>query len=105
MISVFKMLSDELMAIAPDQNILESLNIGYVNENYEAYLHDFKLAVKLLGEKINENDKVAIQCALTRVKLASLNMSNIFQDIMDDVILINKHDSWPPIPENYKFSE
>ncbi|MFP2469251.1 hypothetical protein ACLEUK_14185 [Pseudescherichia vulneris] len=105
MIDSIKELEHDLTGIFPDKKRLADLNISDVAGNYECYVNDFKLAVKLLGETIENDDKIAIQCALTRVRIASLNLSNIYQDVIDDVLLINKSDSWPAIPEGYQIPE
>jgi hypothetical protein len=95
-------LNSSLSEIASEQ---DELNIGYVSDNYDRYTEEFKVAVRLLHETVGENDKIAIQCALTRVRIASLNLSNVYQDIIDDVMLINKYESWPAIPDGYKLPE
>lgn len=98
-------LSCSLLAIAPEKRILDGLNITDANDSYDKYLTEFDMAVELLRRTVDKKDKVAIQCALTRVRIASLNLSNTYQDIIDDVILINGHESWPSIPEDYKIPE
>ncbi|MDU6926841.1 hypothetical protein ACP26C_00890 [Franconibacter helveticus 513] len=105
MIDILKELKCCFTMISPDKNTQEELNIFYSSENYDGYANEFKSAVKLLSQTIEKNDKIAIQCALTRVRIASLNLSNLYQDIIDDAILINKHDSWPDIPEGYRLPE
>lgn len=105
MIDSIKKLEHDLTSALINKNNQSDLNISDVAENYERYIRDFKLAVELLGKTVEEDDKIAIQCALTRVRIASLNLSNIYQDIIDDVVLINKSDSWPAIPENYQIPE
>lgn len=105
MIDVMKKLKSDLIAISPEQKNLADLNILDVVESYERYTREFKQAVELLGETVKEDDKVAIQCALTRVRIASLNLSNSYQDIIDDVVLINKSELWPAIPDGYQIPE
>ncbi|KNC21322.1 hypothetical protein FF38_03677, partial [Lucilia cuprina] len=87
-------------AIKEQMNIDDSLVI-----NYESALKDFETALELLNKTVNKNDLIAIQCALTRIRIASLNLTNIYQDIIDDVILINQQKSWPDIPLDYKIPE
>ncbi|MNE02413.1 hypothetical protein D3C80_948870 [compost metagenome] len=98
-------LSRSLLAIAPEKSILDDLNITDINDNHDKYVAEFDMAVELLRRTVDKKDKVAIQCALTRVRITSLNLSNIYQDIIDDVMLINGHESWPSIPEGYKIPE
>lgn len=105
MIDVIIKLKSDLAAVLPEQRDLADLNISDVAESYERYVREFKLAVELLGKTVEEDDKVAIQCALTRVRMASLNLSNTYQDIIDDVVLINKSESWPAIPDDYQIPE
>ncbi|WP_313758265.1 hypothetical protein [Atlantibacter hermannii] len=105
MIDILEELKCCFTMISPDKNMQEKLNIFYLYENYDSYADEFKSAVETLRNTIEENDKIAIQCALTRIRIASLNLSNLYQDIIDDAILINKHDSWPDIPESYKLPE
>ncbi|MFP1727459.1 hypothetical protein [Lonsdalea quercina] len=105
MIDSVKKLKHVLTSASINKNNQSDLNISDVAENYERYISDFKLAVELLGKTVEENDKIAIQCALTRVRISSLNLSNIYQDIIDDVALINKSDSWPAIPDGYQIPE
>lgn len=105
MIDSIKKLQCNLTSIFPDEGSKVDLNISDVVEAYDRYVSDFKLAVELLGKTIEEDDKIAIQCALTRVRMASLNLSNAYQDIIDDVVLINKSDLWPSIPEGYQIPE
>lgn len=105
MIDSIKKLEHDLTSALINKNNQSDLNISDVAENYERYISDFKLAVELLGKTVEEDDKIAIQCALTRVRIASLNLSNIYQDIIDDVVLVNKSDSWPAIPDGYQIPE
>ena len=105
MIDALKKLERNLVAIPPKGNEIAELNISDAAENYEGYVDDFKAAIELLGKTIAEDDVIAIQCALTRVRIASLNLSNIYQDIVDDVVLINKSDLWPAIPDGYQIPE
>ncbi|WP_350307657.1 MULTISPECIES: hypothetical protein [Photorhabdus] len=74
-------------------------------EKYKEYIYDLEQATMLLNKTIEDNDQIAIQCALTRIRIASLNLSNLYEDIIDDVVLINNQDSWPEIPEDYKIPE
>lgn len=105
MIDILEELKCCFTMISPDKNTQEKLSISYSYENYDDYANEFKLAVTLLSQTIEKNDKIAIQCALTRVRVASLNLSNLYLDIIDDAILINKHDSWPDIPEGYRLPD
>lgn len=105
MIVSIKKLEHDLTCSLINKNNQSDLNISDVAENYERYTRDFKLAVELLGKTVEEDDKIAIQCALTRVRIASLNLSNIYQDIINDVALINKSDSWPAISDGYQIPE
>ncbi|MCS4270618.1 MULTISPECIES: hypothetical protein [Raoultella] len=105
MTKIINDLTRSLLGIAPEENILDALNISDVSNNFERYVAEFNMAVALLNRTVEKEDKVAIQCALTRVRIASLNLSNAYQDIIDDVILINKHESWPKIPDDYQLSE
>lgn len=105
MIDSMKKLKHDLVNIFPNKKGQSDLNILDVAENYERYVGDFKLAVELLRKTVEEDDKIAMQCALTRVRIASLNLSNSYQDIIDDVVLINKSDLWPVIPEGYQIPE
>lgn len=105
MTEILEDLSRSLLAITPEKSILDDLNINDVNDNYDKYETEFKMAVELLHKTVDKKDKVAIQCALTRIRIASLNLSNVYQDIIDDVTLINDHKSWPAIPEGYKIPE
>jgi hypothetical protein len=104
--SSLKRLKCSLLPLWVEKKIAPSINIeSDVVENYEAYAADFLNATRLLEKTIKEQDQVAIRCALTRVRIASLNMSNLYQDIVDDVIIINQQDSWPEIPEGYKLPD
>ncbi|NIF47134.1 hypothetical protein F3J28_05075 [Enterobacter sp. Ap-1006] len=103
MMSSLNRLKCSLLTLMVEKKIASSINIeSDVVGNYEKYSADFLNATKLLEETIKEKDQVAIRCALTRVRIASLNMSNLYQDIIDDVVMINQQDSWPEIPEGYK---
>ena len=102
MIDKIQELKEYIIEISQDKRYLADLNMPEVAENYEQYANEFNCAVELLGKTIAGDDRIAIQCALTRVRIASLNLSNIYQDVIDDVVLINKSDSWPTIPEGYK---
>lgn len=106
MMSPLKRLKCSLLTLWVEKKIASSINIesDFV-ENYEAYATDFLNATKLLEKTIKEQDQVAIRCALTRLRMASLNMSNLYQDIIDDVVMINQQDSWPEIPEGYKLPD
>lgn len=105
MTEILRDLSRSLLTIAPEKSILDNLNINDVNDNHDKYVAEFNMAVELLHRTIDKKDKVAIQCALTRIRIASLNLSNTYQDIIDDIMLINGHESWPSIPEGYKIPE
>ncbi|MGL4764424.1 MAG: hypothetical protein ACRC2N_05280 [Aeromonas sp.] len=105
MIDFIKKLKQNLITILPEHENLVVLNIPDMVENYERYINEFESAVELLSKTIENNDKVAIQCALTRVRIASLNLSNCYHDVVDDVVLINKSESWPAIPNDYKIPE
>ncbi|EYU13201.1 hypothetical protein V2H77_22540 [Photorhabdus sp. P32] len=88
------------------KNIQAELNLNFnITEKYKEYIYDFKQAVMLLNRTIEENDQIAIQCALTRVRITSLNLSNLYADIIDDVVSINSQDLWPEIPEDYKIPD
>ena len=105
MINTLKMLENDLTNSLSDKKSQSTLNISDVVENYEGYIRDFKSAVALLSKAIKADDKITIQCALTRVRISSLNLSNSYQDIIDDVMLINSHDSWTEIPDDYQIPE
>lgn len=106
MMSSLNKLKYSLLNVVVDQKIQSNINIeSEVVENYEDYVADFLNATELLEKTIKAKDKIAIRCALTRVRMASLNMSNLYQDIVDDVIMINQQDTWPEIPEGYKLPE
>ncbi|YCH31509.1 hypothetical protein M1D48_05515 [Erwinia sp. D4-22] len=106
MMSSLSRLKCSLLTLWAEKNIVTGINIeSDVVENYENYAVDFFKAIKLLEKTIKEKDQVAIRCALTRVRIASLNMSNLYQDIIDDVVMINQQDSWPEIPEGYKLPD
>ncbi|MBF7995934.1 hypothetical protein [Rahnella laticis] len=106
MIETLNKLRRDLNSILSEPTSQVEMNItSDIVENYEGYVNGFKRAVELLDRTICENDPLAIQCALTRVRIASLNLSNLYQDIIDDVVLINKQDSWPAIPDDYKMPE
>ncbi len=88
------------------KNIRVELNMNSdIIEKYKEYIYDLEQATMLLNKTIEDNDQIAIQCALTRIRIASLNLSNLYEDIIDDVVLINNQDSWPEIPEDYKIPE
>jgi len=106
MIETLNRLKGSLNSIFSETDVQVEMNINSdIIENYEDYVIDFKRAVKLLDKTICDNDPLAIQCALTRVRIASLNLSNIYQDIIDDVVLVNQQDLWPALPDNYKMPE
>jgi hypothetical protein len=106
MIGTLEKLRSSLIAISFGEEIKTQMNIDPdLIENYEIYLSDFVNSVELLNKIVSENDQVSVQCALTRVRIASLNLTNFYQDIIDDVVLINQQDSWPEIPEDYKLPE
>jgi hypothetical protein len=106
MINTLEKLRSSLVAISFEEEIKAQMNIDLdLIENYEGYLSDFANSVELLRKTVNDNDQISIQCALTRVRIASLNLANLYQDIIDDVVLINQQDSWPKIPEGYKLPE
>ncbi|WP_387467498.1 hypothetical protein ACSLVK_19040 [Photorhabdus tasmaniensis] len=106
MMETMNKLSYCLNLLSLRKNIQAELNINSdIIEKYEEYIYDFEQATALLNRTIEENDPIAIQCALTRVRIASLNLSNLYGDLIDDVVLINSQDSWPKIPEDYKIPD
>ncbi|WP_448310741.1 hypothetical protein [Pantoea sp. PGP6] len=106
MMSTLSRLKSSLLTLWAEKKVASGINIeSGVVENYENYVADFFKATKLLEKTIKEKDQVAIRCALTRVRMASLNMSNLYQDIIDDVVTINQQESWPEIPEGYKLPD
>ena len=105
MIDSISNLKRNLATIVSDKNEFSELNISYVNKNHKKYTNEFMMAVDFLSKAIDENDLISVQCALTRVKIASLNLSNNYQDVIDDIVLINKLDLWPMIPEDYQIPE
>ncbi|MDF7667822.1 hypothetical protein PT273_08220 [Orbaceae bacterium ESL0727] len=105
MIKILDRLKCDLINILPNKEKQIDLNIFDLIETHEKYINEFKQAILLLDKTIENNDEIAIQCALTRVRLAALNLSNDYQDIIDDVILVNQDKSWKSIPEDYKLPE
>ncbi|CCW30105.1 hypothetical protein ABLA30_03330 [Xenorhabdus nematophila] len=106
MIDTLEKLRSSLIAISFEEEIKSQMNIDAdLSENYEGYLVDFANSVELLSKTVSANDQISTQCALTRVRMASLNLVNFYQDVIDDVVLINQQDSWPEIPEGYKLPE
>ncbi|MBD2815649.1 hypothetical protein ID850_12915 [Xenorhabdus sp. Flor] len=106
MIDTLEKLRSSLIAISFEEKIKSQMSIDSdLIENYEGYLVDFANSVELLSKTVSANDQISIQCALTRVRMASLNLVNLYQDVIDDVVLINQQDSWPKIPEGYRLPE
>lgn len=105
MIEILDKLKCDLISIFPDKEKQSVLNIFDLIKTHEKYINDFKRAVLLLDKTIEDNDSIATQCALTRVRIAALNLSNNYQDIVDDIILVNQDQSWTSIPQDYKLPE
>ena len=101
MIESIMILEKLLLRTSFESGIAEGLNVSDVARRYEGYLEDFRLAVALFRGTVEVDDKVAMQCALTRVRVSALNISGLYQDLIDDVLLVNGQKTWPSIPEGY----
>lgn len=101
---------------------IASLNEANANFSYEDWSIDYQLdldkelcgelaklqiELDLLANALQEKDLVTAKCALVMARLFSLNLSNFFLNIFEDIEKIGWSEEFklPAIPEGYKIPE
>lgn len=72
------------------------------SEKYEKILKEFEKAASFLEKSKNNKDELAFQCALTRVRISSMRICSLYEDIYEDIENLFSYGEWEKIPENYK---
>lgn len=100
---LIKSLAD-LQGISGEWSINCDLNI---DEELSKELASLEVELELLSKAMNENDLVTVKCALVMIRLYSLNLSNLFLDIFEDIEKVgwSEEVSLPNVPEGYQVPE
>lgn len=75
---------------------------GSIIDRLDRQLFLLKENTELLSQARKENDELAMQAALLRIRSHSMSLSSFFDAIAEDATLLIKADGWPDIPENYQ---
>ncbi|MFJ3260832.1 hypothetical protein ACIPK7_11315 [Pseudomonas sp. NPDC086581] len=78
-----------------------------IDEELSKYLANFKIELELLSKAVGENDLITAKCALVMMRLYSLNLSNLFLDIFEDIERVgwSKEGALPNVPEGYQIPD
>ncbi|MDR9889561.1 hypothetical protein O7047_04830 [Pseudenterobacter timonensis] len=70
-------------------------------------LANLKIELELLMSAIQRKDFVTAKCALVMIKVFSLNLSNFFLNIFEDIEKVgwSEQSHLPDIPENYQIPD
>lgn len=93
-----------LQGLSGEWSINQDINI---DEELSKEVGNLKVELDLLSKAISEKDMVAAKFALVMVRLCSLNLSNLFLDIFDDVEKVgwSEGGSLPGVPDGYQVPE
>ena len=87
---------------------LDDMAIDYqdsIGDRLDRYLSLLKSNTELLSRAKIENDELAMEVALLRIRTHAMSLSSFFDAIAEDATLLIKADGWPDIPENYQLPE
>ncbi|WP_233238268.1 hypothetical protein [Bordetella sp. LUAb4] len=106
-------LRDNIRVLAEMANgpfLEEEWNIDYgsdLNNLLDGDLDGLKKAAGLLNASLGGKDLIVAQCALLRVQLYAMQISNSFLNIGDDIekIFLTKEIKLPDIPEGYQIPD
>lgn len=93
-----------LQGLSGEWSINHDVNI---DEELSREVGNLKIELDLLGKAVSGNDMVAAKYALVMARLCSLNLSNLFLDIFDDVEKVgwSEGGSLPNVPDGYQVPE
>lgn len=72
---------------------------------FDRQLSLLKENTELLTQAKKENDELAMEVALLRIRTHAMSLFGFFDAIAEDATLLTKMDGWPDIPENYQVPE
>lgn len=87
---------------------IDDMAIDYrdsIGDRLDRYLSLLKINTVLLSQAKIENDELAMEVALLRIRTNAMSLSGFFDAIAEDATLLIKADDWPDIPENYQLPE
>ncbi|WP_225084879.1 hypothetical protein [Pectobacterium colocasium] len=87
---------------------MDDLSIDYngqLNEQFLKQLTLLKVHTDLLNKASAENDELAMQSALLKLRSHAMTLSSFFESIAEDSEMLLKIDSWPAIPEGYQLPD
>jgi hypothetical protein len=76
-----------------------------LDDRFAQYLYLLQEQVDLLNVAKEKNDELAMQSALLRLRTNAMSLSSFFDAIVEDSEIILRLETWPEIPEGYKFPE
>ncbi|TCV91092.1 hypothetical protein [Biostraticola tofi] len=84
---------------------IDDLSINYNRSLEELLIKQLTLLhlkTKLLALAKNNDDELAMQSALLRLRTHAMSLSSFFDNIVEDTEVILRTGTWPEFPEDYK---